>query len=1038
MSTILTPIEEHYLKREVLKIQLDREFEQLNDPHALRKFGFPFTSHDPKDLHKSSSTVNLFNKFRLTSLVQNDPEAAELSKLDIKDDVSNIEKTKFPILSFVLQKFIMTFPLLSKNLVNDETFWQMKVQVFFEHFMSLQFSNSIDREQTTKRKKIAKKLTKIILLLFNSGIGSSLEVQYYNEDKIKIQDDGARERSQIEQFAIPTKQNLRDFLTKEPVFENGWDVNIIAVIEESDLPDGISESKISNEDKNKMSSIPLSPKKATSWAKTFGFSQPKSSGIFSSFSNSDEKVTKGSNMKSSHYYFMIKLRNEESDNKYDDSKTKYTVKTYDEFKALSKALKHEFPGKDLPKLPHKNKKSTHMITSINGYDKKASNMTPKEQIVATFESEENFEVTDNRENRNAIDNILNSDIDQYSDDDSSTESFGDDDKFEDATNSKSNILPFEKLRTSLRQYLRNLTKDNEVISNKIFIEFFNCQNLVDSSFNDKIREDISNRELMDITNLENQIQFQKIALERSMELQNVMTSFKDNFIKDKTFLLSCVREIKKHNKVEDLSPLLRNFIEWCKVYLSSTIYQLFLGNDNSYEFFSQIKRLHRLVPYSVMSQIMKYTNPMAIMKAMMELFMAQPFGGKSLLQTMFSSILADDLKSQDEVIKQLEEKIKKKFQLGEQVIEIFKKSVYNNEKYEYISMSFIYSETEATHMPSAMLLLLHCAEKNYISPEALDIITESYMDWKSINESENDIETIHDEKNKNAELFSNIKELLQLYIKERDKQLLQQLWQDPELIQLLKSMVTMIYEPIVKIFKIARVDIALKNFERFMNDLIKLMDGVINGDLGASAEFNVVEAISDLVTAHQDSFFEFVHDVYNNDTEGVFEGFITWILGINEFLQNSKYGEPTTRIDFSKLLQASSIHTDSVRTEIDNVIDQKLTGRKIYNQLLELKTKETAEKDKKSTNVVDKNWKHINSMVMTDNSFSFGVADGDLLDLDLDTKDYEVLHRNGEDSLEIKYQEILNKTINTDEIKKFAIQDFEKELKEFLKRNGVE
>ena len=44
------------------------------------------------------------------------------------------------------------------------------------------------------------------------------------------------------------------------------------------------------------------------------------------------------------------------------------------------------------------------------------------------------------------------------------------------------------------------------------------------------------------------------------------------------------------------------------------------------------------------------------------------------------------------------------------------------------------------------------------------------------------------------------------------------------------------------------------------------------------------------MTKHQDSFYKFVQDVYLNDTEGIFEGFIKWITKIIRFLHCCKYG----------------------------------------------------------------------------------------------------------------------------------------------------
>lgn len=131
MDTDLSAAQEHYLKRELLRLELSDEFEKLNDPHALRKFGYPFTTNDPK-LKSHTSKVR--------QILQSPTKSKKCDTVE-QDDSSDIV-SEFPLLSHFLREFVMSFPLLSKDLAKDETFWQGKVQIFFEHFMGLNFSSS--------------------------------------------------------------------------------------------------------------------------------------------------------------------------------------------------------------------------------------------------------------------------------------------------------------------------------------------------------------------------------------------------------------------------------------------------------------------------------------------------------------------------------------------------------------------------------------------------------------------------------------------------------------------------------------------------------------------------------------------------------------------------------------------------------------------------------------------------------------------------------------------------------------------------------
>ena len=283
----------------------------------------------------------------------------------------------------------------------------------------------------------------------------------------------------------------------------------------------------------------------------------------------------------------------------------------------------------------------------------------------------------------------------------------------------------------------------------------------------------------------------------------------------------------------------------------------------------------------------------------------------------------------DRAIRELENKVSEMDPGAPDVIKCLKDFIFCNDTKDkddskHFTMDTVNVEAESMNMPVPLIILMKSASANLISDNVVAGLIESYSSWKLQREDMGTI--VETDEDHTGIYFAHVKDLLQLYIKEHDKRLMRQLWQDPELTQMLKAIVTMIYEPMVKIFKIARMDVALKNFEKFMSDLIKLVDDVINGQLGVSTQFNIVEGIHNLVTKHQDAFFEFIHDVYLNDSEGIFEGFITWITTIVKFLQKSKFGEPSERIDLNSLISRDDIDIDVklLKIQVNDVLNLSL------------------------------------------------------------------------------------------------------------------
>ncbi len=93
----------------------------------------------------------------------------------------------------------------------------------------------------------------------------------------------------------------------------------------------------------------------------------------------------------------------------------------------------------------------------------------------------------------------------------------------------------------------------------------------------------------------------------------------------------------------------------CRV--AATLYHLFLAEDNSPELFAQFKRIHSLVPYSVLKNVIRITNPAAVMSGVLDLFLAQPFGARSLMQRIFALAIHDGMRAVQKAIDSLTAKI---------------------------------------------------------------------------------------------------------------------------------------------------------------------------------------------------------------------------------------------------------------------------------------------------------------------------------------------------------------------------------------------
>ncbi|AMD18814.1 HBL088Cp [Eremothecium sinecaudum] len=954
MSCELTPVQEHYLKRELLRLELADEFDLFNDKSALRRFGYPFAGTATSIKRPEKHFKDFLPSFLVKSGKIKDP---------VDDEFMYVE-TEFPLLSNFLQTVIMSCPLLSRELARSNIFWQQNVQQFFEDFMELPFSSSYDREELTKRKRTATKLSKVVLLFYNSGIGTSLERRYYDEmaegsSLVPVE----REGMVLNTYVAPTEAQITSYVTKEPRYINGVDLNVITVFKRKLL--------LASED------LATSIENHGSWF-NFSFGSNFTSNLLSKFSINDKD---GKN----EYLFLIKMRRQA-----EAGKTLYLCRTYRDFKILFNNLIAEFPGKKIPKVPEESNVDTYITDQFCS--------TIGETSISTA-SDNGGSPSSGLHNSNMI------------------------------------KLKRENMRTSLRQYLRTISQDKEIATSTSYKDFLSQNYIEEQLLPEEVRLDIRYRDLMDITNLKNQLKFQKIAIEKSIKLQDSLASLKDSILKDQNYLLVLFRELKEKEHVEELSTPLRNLFDWCKVYLSATIYQTFIGNDNGYEAYETIKRLHRLMPYTLMSTLLEFTNPMSVMKGFLNLFLASSFGHHSLVQTLFSNVIDVDVKNQKEEIAALLPVIATESCYGPDISEVLRKCIFENEGGQYLNLDVANENSRTRDLPTILVIVEMCVEKKLLPSTAFEELFLSYQTWRNVSldvESGVDNASVH---SSHWLYYCHVRSLFQLYIRKRDKELLGHLWEETELPRLIKSVVLLFYEPFVKMFKVARMDLALNSFRRFMEELIKFLDSAYSGKDGIVTSANIVEKIENLVDSHENVLYKFLHEVYNKDKDHLFEDIVSWSCDTLGILQKSKWGLEEERIDLMTLL---SLHEDIIDTELlkeqlNQLIDQKLQARKLYNELTELKAKEDIpNKVNNIQQVIDQKWKTMNKMVIPEDISRLGIDNSELVALDLDVKDFQDLEE-GQKEMREEYQAVLAMDVDTSEIKKFNQLVFKDTLRDFLK-----
>lgn len=573
----------------------------------------------------------------------------------------------------------------------------------------------------------------------------------------------------------------------------------------------------------------------------------------------------------------------------------YIGRRYGQFAKLHKRLRTEMPGKILSPLPRKNKSST-MASILPSGDNDASSLSSVSTEASFEDSGRNYLPLHRRlKSSNSLSPSLGSSPKGSSSPRNSLS--------RERTPSPSPPIRLhrEDQRVSLRAFLRTLLQNPNIAQSKAMSDFLTLQPV---QLNEEEREDIDRRKEMDARRLEEQKEFYDIARRRAAELDTYMEKFRRNIV-EANGLTKLFAEIRQKEKLEDLSPEYLKFAEWLRIEVAATIYHLFLAEDNSPELFAQAKRIHSLVPYTVLKNAIRIANPAAVMSAVLDLFLAQPFGTRSLLQRIFSQTLADGIRQFQKPIGDMVSKV------GDAVLTDKIKAFVDAPE----ETKNVIREDATTENVDLIVAILRSDQFNpELTPQQIQRVYNAWVAWNSA------VENDDEELLQGAEMFSHLKQLLKLMTRQRDKAMMAAMIEEPNTLQLFRDLFTIFYEPLVRVYKSANVYSSITDFAVFTDDVIKTVEIAQRQDVSSDPN-QTVQSFIDLCARHEHNLYKFIHEVHTHDN-GLFTALMAWIESILEFLR--KGPKSGGKLDINAILQGAldmgMVDRDLVIQEVNDLV----------------------------------------------------------------------------------------------------------------------
>jgi len=322
-----------------------------------------------------------------------------------------------------------------------------------------------------------------------------------------------------------------------------------------------------------------------------------------------------------------------------------------------------------------------------------------------------------------------------------------------------------------------------------------------------------------------------------------------------------------------------------------------------------------MVPYTALKQVIRYTNPALVMQGVLNLFLAQPFGARSLAQRVFGLALSDGIRSFQKAIDSLTTKVDDPTLC--QKIKAFSNAPVDTK-------NFIRSEAVVEDVDLLIAIFRSGATKPMLSEVQVGKVFNAYVAWN------NAVDNVDKEMVDGARLFSDLKQLLKLYTRQRDKEMMAHVIEESITLQLFRDLFTIFYEPLIRVYKSANVYDSVTDFSAFIDDAIKVIERCQRQDFSADPN-QTVQAFIDLCARHEDNFYKFVHEVHIHDN-GLFTQLMGWLEGILEFLRQGPKGG---KLDMNALLQGAvqmkAVDKEKAMEEIDALINWQ-AERKRWHQ----------------------------------------------------------------------------------------------------------
>ncbi|GAA5854395.1 hypothetical protein JCM8547_001807 [Rhodosporidiobolus lusitaniae] len=381
--------------------------------------------------------------------------------------------------------------------------------------------------------------------------------------------------------------------------------------------------------------------------------------------------------------------------------------------------------------------------------------------------------------------------------------------------------------------------------------------------------DIAKRELIDDARRSARMDVAQDAIDRVRATRKLWSTVEKEVIHGEG--LSEISDALKSSPSVDKLPLkYQRSVETLRTSIAETLFNILVAGESSAAAFARLKTLHAAVPYFLVKQALRIKSSSLMSRALQDILLSRPFGGKSLLQKILATCLNDDPDQMGKEMGRLEARIGSHI-MCTKIIDFVHSS---REKKDIIRRYASENNIEL------VLCIVRGADEPRLPGFELDRITKASKAHRRFAKTEPSPLDKAQVQDPDVRLVLDLQAFLVLASRDRDSSVLRELLADENFASAIEVVAQPFVQLLKRTYKVGNGPQALSDLQKFLDQLIIIVEALRSRVQDPQKSIRI---LARLLSRHQQTAYAFVRSCHRGET--IVEEMLQWAWTASVFLR---------------------------------------------------------------------------------------------------------------------------------------------------------